>query len=135
MNKPASGWCVDGSCCPNPGIGEYQGINLTTNKILFNIHIGYSTNNISEFLALVHALSLAKKENNPTDIYSDSKTAIAWVRDKRYKTNVLESLETKKTYILLGRAIKWLTDNTYDNKIIFWDKTLWGENPADFGKK
>ena len=36
---------------------------------------------------------------------------------------------------LIDRAENWLKTNHYSNKILKWDTPLWGEIPADFGRK
>ena len=133
MNKPKIGWCVDGSCIQgNPGICEYRGFDIAENKIIFEYKIGKGTNNIAEFLALVHAIALAVKTNNHIDIYSDSLTAIAWVRNKRANSAYKDSIEANK---LMKRAEKWLNENEYSNRILKWETKRWGEVPADFGRK
>lgn len=115
---------------------EYQGFYLKTKERLF--HRGpfpKATNNIGEFLAIVHALALLKKQNSNLPIYSDSKTAISWVRNKKANTKLDEENGNPEIFDLLERAEKWLTDNTYTNKILKWETEFWGENPADFGRK
>src|SRR5437868_3618042 len=75
---------VDGACQGNPGIAEYQGVITTTKEKLFHggpFHDG--TNNIMEFLALVHGLSYCKKKDIKVPIYSDSKIAINWIKEKK----------------------------------------------------
>ena len=131
MYKPKTGWAVDGACQPNPGNASYQGKDLETGKLLFIHEFGYATNNIAEFLALVHALALAKQLNYQGDIYTDSITAMSWVRNKKAKTKC----DTKRALALVIRAEKWLRTNTYENKIKQWMTNDWGENPADFGHK
>jgi hypothetical protein len=36
---------------------------------------------------------------------------------------------------MIERAEKWLKENRYSNKIVKWETELWGEVPADFGRK
>jgi ribonuclease HI len=133
MDKPKIGWCVDGSCIQgNPGICEYRGVDIGTNEIIFEYNIGKGTNNIAEFLGLVHAIALAEKNNNPVDIYSDSVTAIAWVRGMKARSTYNDSPEANK---LMRRAEKWLMMNEYSNNIYKWQTKQWGEIPADFGRK
>ncbi len=127
---------VDAACSGNPGIMEYQGVRTDTKEQIF--HQGPfedGTNNIGEFLALVHALALLKKLNNNTIIYTDSKTAMAWVRNKKVKTTLKKNSKNAVLFDLMERAIQWLHDNTYTNEIIKWDTKNWGEIPADFGRK
>lgn len=115
---------------------EYQGFYLKTKQLLF--HKGpfpQATNNIGEFLAIVHALAHLKKHNSSLPIYSDSRTAISWVKNKKANTKLEESAGNEEVFDLLERAVKWLQENTYPNKILKWETDYWGENPADFGRK
>lgn len=128
---------VDAACSGNPGVMEYQGVETITGKQLF--HQGPfpgGTNNIGEFLALVHALAyLKKQEKKQTVIYSDSEIAIGWVRKGRSATKMQENKENAPLFELIKRAEFWLAENKIENRIIKWDTHSWGENPADFGRK
>ncbi|WP_299059133.1 ribonuclease H family protein [uncultured Polaribacter sp.] len=128
---------VDAACSGNPGKMEYRGV-LTHNKqqLFIKGPFAKGTNNIGEFLALVHGIALLKsknKENIP--IYSDSKIAISWVKQKRCKTNMHFDASNKDLLELIKRAEKWLKENTYKNPILKWETKVWGEIPADFGRK
>ncbi len=116
---------------------EYQGILYKTNTRIF--HKGpfaNGTNNIGEFLAIVHALGYCKKHGWETiPIYSDSRNAISWVKAKKCKTSLEVSAKTQVIHDLIARAEYWLQTNTYKNKILKWETAAWGENPADFGRK
>jgi ribonuclease HI len=129
--------CVDAACSGNPGNMEYRGVETTTGRQIF--HVGPlpdGTNNVGEFLALVHALALLKKLNKTdTLIYTDSQTAMAWVRDKKIKSTLERTSKNKEIFEMLDRAMLWLKTNSYPNKIIKWDTVKWGEIPADFGRK
>jgi ribonuclease HI len=116
---------------------EYQGILYKTGKRIFHIGpLANGTNNIGEFLAIVHALGYCKKHNlTVIPIYSDSRNAIAWVKAKKCKTNLEVSAKTKHIHDLIARAESWLFNNNYKNKILKWETSSWGENPADFGRK
>lgn len=127
---------VDGAWNTETGIVEYKGVYNKTYEVLF--HQGPyqdGTNNIVEFIAIVHALALCKKWHWKIPIYSDSKTAIRWVKDKRAKTKHAVGDKNKKLFDILGRAEKWLQTNEYENPILKWETKAWGENPADFGRK
>jgi ribonuclease HI len=128
---------VDAACSGNPGIMEYQCVETHSGKRIF--HQGpfdQGTNNIGEFLALVHALAMLKKLNNDhTAIYTDSVTAMSWVRNKKVKTNLEVSSKNKTLFELIDRAEVWLKTNNYKNKIVKWNTEAWGEIPADFGRK
>lgn len=128
---------VDAACSGNPGKMEYQGVDTFTKNLLF--HVGPlegGTNNIGEFLGLVHALALFEKEgNSTTTIYTDSKTAMAWVRNKKVKTTLEENSKNKTIFQLIDRALIWLSKHSHRNPIVKWETEKWGEIPADFGRK
>lgn len=127
---------VDAACSGNPGIMEYQGVETSTKKRLF--HGGpfpEGTNNIGEFLAIVHGLSYLKRNNQSIPLYTDSKTAIAWVRNKKANTKIKPTAENAALLELVTRAENWLHNNSWNNPILKWETTVWGEIPADFGRK
>ena len=128
--------CVDAASSGNPGIMEYQGVDILTKKVLFKKGpYKNATNNIGEFLALVHGIAYLEKTKKSKIIYSDSKTAISWVKKKKCKTTLKKNSENKEVFELISRAIKWLNENKYNVNILKWDTKLWGEIPADFGRK
>ncbi|WP_243297058.1 ribonuclease H1 domain-containing protein [Bacillus litorisediminis] len=127
---------VDAACSGNPGDLEYQGVDTKTGEQIFHVGpIENGTNNIGEFLAIVHALALLKKQNSSKTIYSDSATAISWVKRKKANTQLEYSEKTQYIWSLIKRAEKWLEENTYTNKIYKWETKEWGEIKADFGRK
>ncbi|WP_318617053.1 ribonuclease H family protein [Sporosarcina sp. YIM B06819] len=128
--------CVDAACSGNPGDMEYQGVCTKTGKVIFRYGpVPNGTNNIGEFLAIVHALALLQQSNNSIPIYSDSLTAMAWVRKKQVNTNIPRNKSTEQLWKIIERAQKWLLNNTYSNEIIKWETKIWGEIKADFGRK
>lgn len=126
---------VDAACSGNPGVMEYQGVDTQTKVQLFHKKFQLGTNNIGEFLGLVHALALFKKEGKNTPIYTDSRNAMKWVREKKCKTTLVRNKKTEELWQVIERAEKWLQTNTYSNKIMKWETEDWGEIPADFGRK
>jgi ribonuclease HI len=146
-DSPASNKCnksiikpslsVDAACSGNPGMMEYQGVNTESGEVIF--HQGpfaEGTNNIGEFLAIVHALALLQKKNRPEiPIYTDSITAISWVKKKKCNTKLPQDAQNKPLFDLIIKAEKWLYENTWRNPIIKWETEFWGEIPADFGRK
>lgn len=128
---------VDGACSGNPGTMEYRGVDIPSQVELF--HQGpflNATNNIGEFLAIVHALALfAQQGNDHTAIYSDSRTALAWVRQKQCKTKLERTPENARLFEIVKRAEAWLATHAWRNQILKWDTKQWGEIPADFGRK
>jgi len=127
---------VDAACSGNPGAMEYRGVYTKTGEEIF--HQGpfqNGTNNIGEFLALVHGLALLKQKNSPLPIYTDSKTALAWVKAKKTKSLLEKNDANAVLFDLISRAEKWLRENEYTTQIIKWETSVWGEIPADFGRK
>ena len=128
---------VDAACSGNPGKMEYRGVFTHNKKEIFRKGpYENGTNNIGEFLALVHCIALLKsknKENIP--IYSDSKIAMSWIRQKQCKTNITFDSSNRDLLDLIKRAEKWLKNNTFENPILKWETKAWGEIPADFGRK
>ncbi len=127
---------VDAASSGNPGKMEYRGVDTQTHKQLF--HQGpfeQGTNNVGEFLALVHGLAFLKQHNSDRKIYSDSKIAIGWVKRKKCNTKLKQTSKNKKIFELVSRAENWLKTNTYKTTIIKWETKVWGEIPADFGRK
>lgn len=127
---------VDAACAGNPGKMEYRGVDTKTKRQLFiQGPFEQGTNNIGEFLALVHGLGYLKQKNSELPIYSDSKIAISWVKKGQCRTNLQITPENKPLFDFVKRAEKWLKDNTYTTKILKWETKAWGEIPADFGRK
>lgn len=127
---------VDAASSGNPGKMEYRGVDTQTGKELFKQGpFMEGTNNIGEFLALVHGLALLKKKGSDRVIYSDSKIAIGWVRRKKCNTKLKPAPRNKELFQLIRRAESWLRNNTYSTRIIKWETRAWGEIPADFGRK
>lgn len=127
---------VDGAGNNISGLVEYRGVYTRTKEVLFSRGpFEGGTNNLVEFLALVHALAYCKERNIKLPIYSDSKTAIAWVRQKKIKTVAVKDETNNKIFEYIDGAIKWLENNAYSNKILKWETHLWGEIPADYGRK
>jgi ribonuclease HI len=127
---------VDAACSGNPGRMEYRGVYTATGQQIF--HQGpfeQGTNNVGEFLALVHGLAWMKQQNIPLPIYSDSVNAIKWVQKKQAKTRLQRTPANEPLFDLMERAEKWLRENTYTTVILKWETAGWGEIPADFGRK
>jgi len=126
---------VDAACSGNPGLMEYRGVHTKTGEVLFHYGPVFGTNNIGEFLGIVHALSLLQKQKKNTTIYSDSMTALSWVRNKKANTTLVRDKRTEELWQLIERAEKWLKENAYTNKLLKWDTNKYGEIKADFGRK
>lgn len=138
-NNPAiikDSLAVDAACSGNPGLLEYRGVYVKTGEQVFLQGVfEHGTNNVGEFLALVHGLALLKKKNLSMPIYSDSVNAIKWIKDKKCKTKLERIPANESLFFMIERAEKWLRENTYTTKIIKWETAQWGEIPADFGRK
>ncbi|MCD8093050.1 MAG: ribonuclease H family protein [Bacteroides sp.] len=126
---------VDAACSGNPGAMEYRGVHVASRQQIFHFGPVYGTNNIGEFLAIVHGLALLKQRGFDMPIYSDSVNAINWVRQKKCKTKLPREPKTEELFLLIERAEKWLRENTYTTRILKWETKQWGEVPADFGRK
>lgn len=127
---------VDAACSGNPGVLEYRAVIADTGTEVF--HRGpypQGTNNIGEFLALVLGLAYLKVHNLPWNIYTDSVTALAWVRQRKCKTKLPRTPQNAVLFDAVSKAEAWLRTNTYTTKIYKWDTEHWGEIPADFGRK
>jgi len=127
---------VDAACSGNPGVMEYRGVySKTAEEVFRQGPFKEGTNNIGEFLALVHGLAFLKQKNSPLPLYTDSKTALAWVRLKKANTLLVKNEANATLFDLVTRAENWLKENTYSTQIIKWETAVWGEIPADFGRK
>lgn len=127
---------VDAASSGNPGKMEYRGVDTKTKKQLF--HVGpfaQGTNNIGEFLALVHGLAFLKQHDSDRIIYSDSRIAIGWIKKKSCNTKLKRSSKNEDLFLLVERAVQWLKKTPYTTTIVKWETKAWGEIPADFGRK
>ena len=128
-------WAVDAACSGNPGPMEYRCVDLADGKEVFHYGPTFGTNNIGEFLAIVHALALMKQQGIRRTIYSDSRNAMNWVRGGHCKTRLPMSQKSATVHDLIVRAERWLAANPIDVPILKWQTDEWGEVPADFGRK
>lgn len=147
MKRPTAGIAVDASTRGNPGPSEYKGVDISTGELLFHVKIGVATNNITEFIALSHAVLYAVKQNIQTDIYTDSVTAISWLRKKTANSNLQAGRNTQIALDYLTRIEKSLKDLDISKSgadellinarvyVLKWYTSEWGEIPADFGIK
>ena len=128
---------VDAACSGNPGKMEYRGVLHHNKQEVFKMGpFKNGTNNIGEFLALVHGISLLKKKGlHSLPIYSDSKIAMSWIKKKTCRTNITFDASNSDLLTLIHRAEKWLKENSFSNPILKWETKAWGEIPADFGRK
>ena len=126
---------VDAACSGNPGQMEYRGVYLKTGEEIFHYGPVFGTNNIGEFLAIVHGLALLAQRGYTIPIYSDSVNAMLWVKRKQCRTTLPLNDKTKALHEHIRRAETWLRTHSYSNDLRKWETEKWGEIPADFGRK
>ncbi len=132
----AQAWAVDAACSGNPGPMEYRCVDLATGAVVFHFGPVHGTNNIGEFLAIVHALALMERDGiKGKIIYSDSRNAMLWVKKKQCKTKLARTPRTEQLYQIIARAENWLRTHQINTPILKWETQKWGEVPADFGRK
>jgi len=128
---------VDAACNGSPGKLEYRGVDTESGKEIFRAGpYPDGTNNVGEFLAIVHALTWLQKHDKQLPIYSDSQNGISWVYTGVCKTNLKHTPKNALLFAMIRSAENWLAENELDDDAVLkWDTEMWGENPADFGRK
>lgn len=127
---------VDAACSGSPGRLEYRGVETATGKAVFRQGpYANGTNNVGEFLAIVHALTWLEQKGLEMPVYSDSETAIAWMRSGRCNTDLRPDGRNAPLFDLIARAESWLAENEVHSPVLKWDTQAWGEIPADFNRK
>ena len=127
---------VDAACSGNPGLMEYRGVDTKSGIEFFRQGpFPQGTNNVGEFLALVHGLAHLKRQGSNLPIYTDSRIAMGWIDKKVFRSKLKRTATNAKIFELADRALHWLKTNDYDTKIMKWETKSWGEIPADFGRK
>jgi ribonuclease HI len=127
---------VDAACDGSPGKLEYKGVHTATGEALFYAGpIENGTNNLGEFLAIVHALRLLTSQGKTSPVYSDSRNALLWVERKYVGSKLPRNEGTQAVWTLADSALIWLKANSYPNELLKWQTAEWGEIRADFGRK
>ena len=127
---------VDAASSGNPGKMEYQGVDTKSKKVLFKQGpFEQGTNNIGEFLAIVHGLAFLKNKKSDRSLYTDSKIAMGWVKKKKCGTKLKKTEKNEELFRLIARAEGWLKNHSYNTRLVKWETKAWGEIPADFGRK
>lgn len=127
---------VDAACSGNPGPMEYRGVEIDSGRVLFHVGPMRGTNNLGEFLAIVHGMAWLQGQGRRAPIYSDSMTALGWVRRARVRSTLARSASTAEVWSLVERAQRWLhVAARPDARLLKWPTKRWGEIPADFGRK
>lgn len=146
MNKkPTKGISVDAGTQGNPGLCFYRVVDIANGIQLGEKNLGEGTNNLAEFIGLVNAIKecvrshklragLYKTSSEPRDLYTDSQTALAWLRRKDVKTSFSGPI-----LLEVSKCIVFLNSDEYANqkavRVFKWNTKEWGEIPADFGRK
>lgn len=132
----AEALAVDAACSGNPGPMEYRGIYLATGQEIFRYGPIHGTNNIGEFLAIVHALALLNRRGRTMTIYTDSRNALLWIKARKCRTKLARTPRTEQAFQLIERAEHWLATHDFSHiPLLKWETKQWGEVPADFGRK
>lgn len=127
---------VDVGTRGNPGPVEYKGVDTRTGEVLFSVGpISKGTNNLGEFLAIVHALAYLQKQGSSKTVYTDSVNAMKWLKQKKVATTLPRDNSTEEIWLMIDRAEQWLRTHTYSNKVLKWQTKQWGEIKADYGRK
>jgi ribonuclease HI len=127
---------VDAACSGSPGRLEFRGVDLRSGREIFREGpFRNGTNNVGEFLAIVHALELLKIKKSDLPVYSDSETAIIWVKARHCNTRLAADKSNAALFVLIDRAEEWLAEQKKTNPVLKWDTRAWGEIPADFNRK
>lgn len=134
---PTEGLCVDAAWNAEERLMEYQGVWLDNGSEVFRVEpISTGSNNIGEFLAIVQGLQLLKQNEIDCPVYSDSQTAISWLKSLRINSkSAREQKISPRVYQRITRAVLWLTRQTNLNPVLKWNTEDWGEIPADYGRK
>jgi ribonuclease HI len=128
--------CVDAACSGNPGILEYRGVYFPTGEEIFRRGpFPEGTTNIGEFLAIVTGLLWLQQKKLSIPLYSDSRTGLIWVRQKRINTKLTRTAKNEELFQIVEKALEWLHNNSIPIQLLKWETSVWGEIPADFGRK
>ncbi|MWC27907.1 ribonuclease H [Paenibacillus sp. MMS18-CY102] len=127
---------VDVGTSGNPGPTEYKGVDTQTGEVVFACGpIRKGTNNLGEFLAIVHALRYLQQLGSNKTVYTDSVNAMKWLNQKAVASTLVRDASTAEIWRLVDDAVQWLKTNKYENKVLKWQTKLWGEIKADYGRK
>ncbi len=126
---------VDAACSGSPGPLEYRGVEVAAGRLVFERGpFADGTNNVGEFLAIVEAMRWLEQRGEKWPIYSDSANAIGWIKAKKCNTRLARLPSNRQLFQLIADAEKWL-GVVRPPMVLKWDTPVWGENPADFGRK
>lgn len=129
-------YAVDAACSGNPGQMEYRGVDVKSGIQLFHFGPLFGTNNIGEFLAIVHAMALQTQQGTSYPIYSDSRNALLWIKAQKCRTKLERTPASREVFSIIERAENWLKTHRHSQfRLLKWQTGKWGEIPADFGRK
>jgi ribonuclease HI len=131
MSRPTAGIAVDASHSTKNGLTRYRGIDLRIGHEIFHEDIGNKTVNIVEFLGVVDAVKyIIEHDYTPRVVYTDSTTAISW-----FKTMVSASKRKTPAVFKAEVFLQAVSAQIETIEVVHWDKSAWGETPADYGLK
>ncbi|MDW8395907.1 MAG: ribonuclease H family protein [Anaerolineae bacterium] len=134
-DKVRRGYAVDAACNSITKEMEYRCVRIADKQEVFRRGpFPDATNNVGEFLAIVHALAWLRQQGSTAPVYSDSMIAIFWIAEGKCRTRLPRTDRNAELFERIARAEQWLAENDYCNAVLKWRKDEWGENPADFGR-
>ena len=128
---PEHGICCDAAHSTKNGITEYRAHVLETGEQILYKNLGNQTVNIGEFLAIIDCIKyIIENDYQYPVIYSDSLTAITWVKNKKTGSK-RKNPDLQKAEVFL----KVMAEDINKIEILHWDNKCWGEIISDFGNK
>lgn len=88
---------------------------------------GFCNQNVSDFIAIVHAIIYCKENNLNFPIYTNSTCALSWIKSKKTNSNYFKTSQNSKIYRLFKRADKKNKEIDYENQILLWKTKEFGK--------
>lgn len=130
------GWCANTSWW---WVWYYRGIliknwEVNKGKVIFEKEFPQTSNNLTEYLAILEAMRWRAKNDPKIAIYSDSTVAIWWVRKWWHNCGQLPMWQHAKSYT--EKLEKWRNKSwaKFENIYQRFTKKRW-DIPADYGRK
>lgn len=128
---------LDVSVHKETGSAEFR-VMIADKVIVTGKYLRYCNSNLAEYLALVEAHKYANHYRLKYDIYCDNTQAINWF-SRVTPLSVPPTVLAANPYIgkcvtAAGQYIDSLPPG-YANNVKFWDSSMWGEIPSDYGRK
>jgi ribonuclease HI len=129
--------CVDAACSGSPGKVEYRGVFTESEEEIFRVGpFPDGTNNVGEFLAIVHALTWLAKHEKEMPVYSDSENGIAWVYTGQCRTKLKHTERNALLFAMIHSAENWLSENELlDEAVLEMGYGFVGREPRGFWEK